>query len=380
MAGPALAAETELTPSVDLRQEYTDNLFYSPTRQIDTFITRITPGVKGVVRTELMTGSLAARLSALHFSANSDMNDLEQAYEGNGIWRLTPHLKLSGSAAYRQESWPDREIEISGQALNLTSWHQNYGAGAEYQISQLTVGALGYANEQITYNNHTRFSSVISHNVSAAVEHDAGRLLPLLKLRNTARYSRSDYETAQVENYELTAGASLPIHELWSISADGGGRYTSSDSTAVTIDPLTGAGAKVPAHDSFGWVLKSSIDYTGETLRGSLAYSRDVSNSSGRFGTAIERDIVTLSLRQRLSYELFGVLGGGYYHNMAGRNQFGSQAIDETSLRGSFSLRYEFNRNVAADFGYEHFRLENSGTAHRNKVFFQLTAQTRFFE
>lgn len=383
LSGTATAAETEVTPSVELRQEYTDNLFYSPTGQVDTFITRVTPGIKVAAKTELLSGSLGAKISALHYSADSAMDDVEQVYEGNGAFRLSPRLKFSGSAVYRQESWPDRDIEISGQPLNATSRHQNYGAGTEYQISELTVGSLGYGYEDITYSNRDDFSDVTTHNASAGLEHDAGRLLPLLKLRGAAHYSRNDYETALIENYELTIGASRKIHELWSLSADGGGRYTKSGFQVLTLDPLAGIAVRHDASDSGGWVLNTSLDYGGEMLRGSLAYSHDVNNSSGRFGTAVERDAVTLSLNRRLNYELFAVLGGGYFHSAADRNQFGSQKIDETSWRGSFSMRYEFNRNVAVNFGYDYFCLDNSSTgstASRNKVFFQLTARTTLFE
>ena len=379
----AMAAESGVFPSVELRQEYTDNLFYSSSGPLETFFTRVSPGIKAIVKTELLSGSLAARLGVLHYSANSNMDEVEQFYEGDGTCRLTPQLKFSGSAAYRKESSPDRNIESSGQALNTTSRRQNYGAGSEYQLSALTVGSLGYGYEQIVNSNHTNYSDVTTHNVSAGLEHDAGRLLPLLRLRTSARYSRNDYDTTQIESYELTAGGSRQLHELWSISADAGGRYTRSGFQSQTLDPLGEIGTRHDTNDTAGWVLKTSLDYLGETLKGKLAYSRDLSNPSGLFGTAVEQDIVTISLRKRLSYELFALLGGGYYHSMSDMNQFGSQKIDETSLRGSFSLRYEFNHTIAAELGYDYFHVKDTdpgSTASRNKVFFQLTAQTGIFE
>ena len=214
------------------------------------------------------------------------------------------------------------------------------------------------------------------------MEHDASRLLPLLKLRSTASYSKNNYETAQVENYELTVGASRQLHEIWSLSADAGGRYTRSGFQVATFDLFTGFGTRHEQNDSKGWVLKTSLDYKGEMLQGSLAYSRDVSTSSGQFGSAVERDAVNLSLNRRLSYEFSALFGAGYYRSMAGKNQFGSQEIDESSWRGSFGLRYEFNRNVAADLGYDYYHGENTAGSmvNRNKVFFQLTAQTTLFE
>jgi len=374
-SGSASAAQTEVIPALELRQEYTDNFFYSPKGKIDTFITRVTPWIRGAASNERLSGALAAKLSLLHYSADSIKDDLEQVYEGNGAFRLTPRLNFSGSAGYRREASPDREIEVSGQALNVTSRHQNYGAGAQYQISELTLGSLRYGNEQIGYSDHRRYSDVATHNASAAVSHDADRWLPLLKLRGAASYSRSDYITTQteVENYQLTVGASRRLHELWSVSADAGGRYTRSGFQ----------GARQEVSHGNGLVLKASLVYGGELLKGSLAYSRDLNTGSGQFGSAVERDAVNLSLNRRLSYELFAVLGAGYYLSRADRNQFGSQPVDDTSWRGSLSLRYLFNRNFTADAGYDYFRLNSAGpgnTAYRNKVFIQMTAQTSFFE
>jgi len=384
-SGHSLAAETAVTPTLELRQEYTDNFFYRPAGRIGTIVTRVSPWIKAAAKTELLSVSLAARHSLLRYSNPGIKDDQEQVYEGTGSYRLTPRLKFSGSAAYRREAWPDREIELSGQALNLTSRRQNYGAGAQYQISELTLGTLGYGNEQTSYSDNSRSSDLATHNVSAAFQHDADRWLSLLKLRGAASFSRSDYTTTQteIENYQLTLGASWRLHELWSVSADAGGRYTRSGFLAAPLAPPPGLAARREVSDSKGVVFKTSLDYGGEWLTGSLAYSRDLNTSSGQFGTAVERDALTFSLNRRLAYELFAVAGGGYYRSKADSNQFGSQPVDETSWRGSLSLRYQLSPDWAADLGYDHFRRSTDSpgsSAYRNKVFFQVTGQTSFFE
>ena len=380
---PVTAAETEVIPSVELRQEYTDNLFLSATQPVSTFITRVSPGVKATARSERMSGSLAAKLSGFHYSENHSRDSLDQSCEGTGGVQATPQFKLSGSAAYRKESSPEQNLETSGQVVNATSWHQIYGSGAEYRIGELTVGSLSYGYDQTDYGKQIEYSNVTSHNASIGLSHDADRLLPLLKLRSSARYSRSDYKTSQVENYELIIGASRQLHELWSFSADAGTRYTRSDFQTQTFDSGTGFGVRQDQNDSIGWVLATSLDYRGEKLQGSLNFNRDLSTSSGSFGSAVESDVVIFSLRRQLSYELFAVLGGGYYRSFANSNQFGSQKVDDTSWRGTFSLRYEFNRKVSADVGYDYYHLESAASnsyTNRNKVFLQLTAQTTLFE
>ena len=381
--GPAAAAGTEVIPSLELRQEYTDNLLFSAAKPLGSFITRVTPAVTATGRSEILSGSLAAKLTGLHYSDNGKRDNLEQFYDAAAGGLLTPLLKLSGSATYRKESSPEREIETSGQALNVTSRRQLYGGSAEYRISELTAGSLGCGYDQVTYGTQIGYSNVTSYNATAGLTHDAERLLPLLKLRSSVRYSRSNYDTAQIDNYALIIGASRQLHELWSFSADGGARYTRSGFQVLTFDPATGFGVGHDQNDSIGWVLASSLDYQGEKFQGSLSYNRDLSTASGSFRSAVESDVVNFSLRRRLSYELSAALGGGYYRSIADNNQFGSQKVDDTSWRGSFSLRYTFNRKLSADVGYDWYHLDSkaSGSAtSRNKVFFQVTAQTTLFE
>ena len=58
----ALADEFKLTPSIAARQEYNDNIFFDTSRPKDSFITRVTPGLELIDRTERLdlrlTGSL----------------------------------------------------------------------------------------------------------------------------------------------------------------------------------------------------------------------------------------------------------------------------------------------------------------------------------
>lgn len=373
----ATAAQTAVTPSLGLLQEYTDNLFTSSADRLHTFITHARPGIRVTGRSEVLSGSLAARLDAMHYSENSDMDKVDQVYDGNGAWRLTPSFALSADAAYRRESWPDREIENSGQTLSSASRRQDYGARADYRVGELTSVILDYRYERIDYTSNEEFSDVTAHNLGACLWYDAERLVSRLKLRSSLRYSRNDYTASQTDNYELSIGGSRQLNDLWSFSADTGGRYTRTELQATPL----------PSNDmtqnDAGWIFKGSLDYGGEKLNGSLAYTRGLSNSSGSYGTSVERNIVTLNLRQRISYELFVLADAGYYRSKAVLSQAGPRGADETSVRGSLSLRYEFNRSVTADFGYEYFHVDKNNpesTAYHNKLFVQLTAQTNIFE
>lgn len=371
------AAQTALTPSLSVMQEYTDNLFTSSSHRVNTFITHARPAIRVTGRNELLSGSLAARLDAMHYSRDSQMDKVDQIYEGNGTWRLTPLLALAADASYRRESWPDREIESSGQPLTSASQRHNYGARAEYRVGELTAVILDYRYERIDYTRDDALSDVTAHSLGAALGYDAQRLLSRLKLRSALRFSRSEYTASLTENYELSVGGSMQLNELWSLSVDTGGRYTRTELQAASLPTYS------MTHNGAGWTFRGAIDYAGEKFNGSLAYARELSNASGSYGTSVERNIVTLNMRQRISYQLFALAGAGYYRSNADSVSSLLVNADETGVRGSLSLRYEFNRSVAADLGYECFRLDNDspdGTAFRNKLFVQLTARTDLFE
>ncbi|WP_129127862.1 porin family protein [Geomonas oryzae] len=379
LAHPAAApaAQTALTPSLSVMQEYTDNLFTSSSHRFQTFISHARPGIRVTGRNELLSGSLAARLDALHYSRDSQMDKVDQIYEGNGTWRLTPLLALAADASYRRESWPDREIESSGQPLSSASRRHNYGARAERRVGELTSVLLDYRYERIDYARDDALSDVTVQSLGAALGYDAQRLLSLLKLRCALRFSRSEYTASLTENYELSVGGSMQLNELWSFSVDTGGRYTKTELQGASLPTYS------MAHHGAGWTFRGALDYTGEKFNGSLAYARELSNASGSYGTSVERNIVTLNLRQRISYQLFALAGAGYYRSKADAVSALLGNADESSVRGSLSLRYEFNRSFTADLGYECFLLDNespAGTAFRNKLFVQLTARTDLFE
>jgi len=376
---PVLAAETVVTPSIEVRQEYTDNLFYTPTGSTATFITRVSPGIKASAGSEAASGSLMARLSGLHYSADSSMDAIDQKYEGTTAYRFDQRLSLSVSAAYRLESEPGREIETNGLPQSSSSRHTSCGVGVTHLYSELATGTMDYGYDQVSYSgNTTGSSSVATHRINLGVEQDADQLLPLLKIHGGVRYYRSDYDAAQIDNFEMVIGAARQLHERWKVSAEGGGSYTRS---AFQIG--TGAAAAHEQNDSASWLLKAGVAYTDEALRGTLAFNRSVSSTSGNFGSAVEQDALTLSLHRQYSYELSAGISAGFYRSTASKNQFGGQAVDENSWRASLSMRYEFNRFVSADAGYDFFVQERSsagGTAFTNKIFVQLTAKTNFFE
>ena len=214
------------------------------------------------------------------------------------------------------------------------------------------------------------------------MRYDLSRYLPLLKLRSNLGFSTSRYVAATVNTYSATIGAQYPLHELWGVQADLGGRLTRSTFDELIVVPpatITPAGR---SNEDLGWVATLLLNYRAERGAGRLSLTRNVQNAAGRSGST-ELTAVNGEVSHRFTYELSGSVGAGYYLNRSAAQQFASRAIDETTVRVTPTVRYAFNPDLALDSSYEFALVHDrvAGTdARRNKVFVRLTARVPLFE
>jgi hypothetical protein len=134
--------------------------------------------------------------------------------------------------------------------------------------------------------------------------------------------------------------------------------------------------------DVWGGVAKAALKYNGEKTTYSLGFSYDLAPASGLNGAA-QRTAFLFDIRQRFTYEFSGALATGYFLNYAGAGQYGTNAIDEATFFLIPSLRYDFNKDLYLDLGYDFtttkYNLTNT-SANRNLVFVRLFVQYPLFE
>lgn len=374
----ALAGEFSLVPSLNLNGEYNDNILFAVAAPQSSFISTLSPHLTLNQRSERLSVLLDAGLSYLNYSARHDLDSLDQAYRGQFHYRLTPRLNLQASAGFDRDSRPDRFVETSGLVTTRESDRQSYNGAFDMALTEKLSGQLAYVYQQVDYRGSS-VSGEQLHSVTSGLLYDLSEVVPLLKLRTNLAYSNSGYTTATVENYSTTVGFSYPLHELWSIQADAGGRYTRS-----TFDkPVSNSVAALEqSSEDIGWVASMALTYRGELNSASLGVSRTVQNAAGR-SSSTELTAVTAEVRHRFSYELSGSLSGGYYQNSSVSEQFSSQAIDETTYRIRPVLRYEFSRDLFLECSYEFGFVQNHETgseARRNKANVRLSMKHALFE
>jgi hypothetical protein len=377
----ARADEFKLIPAMTLKEEFNDNIFFFSGTAQSSFISTLSAGLTLLDRTERLTAKMDARLDGLLYSATSDLNSIDQSYGALADYRLSPLFGVRGSAGFDRASRPDRLIETTGMVVVQTSSHQAYSVSGDLTLTEKLTGVLTYGYDAVYYDGPV-VSDAKRHDLTTGLVYDLGRLVPLLKIQANLGFSTLRYATSTVDNSTATIGFSYQVHELWSMQAGIGGRFTHVDFDEPAIDASGVMSVVHRSNDSPGWVANVAAYYKGEVDSAALTLSRNVQTAAGRSG-AVEATAVSAGFGRKFSSELSGFLGGGYYLNTSRQNEFASQSIDERTYRVNPTLRYEFSPDIALDLSYEFALVQDrqSGTeAERNKVFLCLIMQRPFFE
>ena len=385
LPGRAAGYEFRLVPSAAVKEEYNDNLFFASSGEQDSYVTTLSPGLALTSRTERLDLSLSGGVHWIFYSDLSELDDEDYISQGKFAFRVTPRFRVSGGAAYRRDTRPDRFIETTGLAVTNRSDRQEYSGGMGFTLTDRTEADFSYRYEKVDYEDRTDVDSE-SHSASLTLVHDLERLLPLTKGRMVFGFARTRFVGLLVENYTATLGFLREVSELWSVLVDVGGRYTRAEFDVlrtVLVPPATILFVPdTEGKDEFGWVANVSMMYQGEKNRGNLTFSRDVLAASGRTG-ASERSAVVLDVGRRFTYELSGAVTAGYYRNRSDAGEFSTGEIDEETVRVRPSLRYAFTRNVSLEAAYQYTRIDSGEPktrADQNLAYLQFAVQLPLFE
>ena len=369
-ADPAGADELRVVPSLSAKGEYNSNLFFSSGQRVDTYVGTVTPGFEVTSRTERMDGGFTAQVPVRWYTADTNLDKVSQLYQGRLGYRFSPAFRISGTGGYRDQSNPDRYIEETGLAVVNRSFRYNGSAAAEDTASEKTAASVSYTYEKYDFQNATTSNSE-TNGGTVLVVHDLGQRFPGTKGRLVLGVSRSTFDTSKVTNYSAAVGVERALHELWSVVADVGVRYTRSEFDVIA-----------DTEDDFGWTANVSAVYKGEKSGGSLTLYHDVAAAPG-LGSAVQRSAAVLDVRQRTTWELVPFVSAGYYLNRADAGQFGARSINERTVRVRPGMRYDATRNFFLEAAYQYTWLRDSAadtTASQSVVYLMATLRYPLYE
>jgi hypothetical protein len=376
----ASADEFKLTPSIAVRQEYNDNIFFDTNRAQDSFITRVMPGLELIDRTERPDLRLAGFVTPYVYWEDSNLNSVDQDYSARAGYLLTPRLRLGAEAAVRVDNQPDRDIRTTGVAYgDNRRIQQRYGGNAGYEFTERTSGSVGYVYTREDWrSNDPDLEDDHSHAVTLGLSRDLAAAKGVTLGLLNAGYARYTYETSKTDYWFGTVGLKHRLTEIFNVSADAGGRYTRSEfdvQRLAFVPPFFVTVVTEEENDS-GWgaIGHAGLEYAGERTRASLDASYDVAPLSGSTGV-VQRTALTFSGGHLLTEKLRLGLFTGAFRNKSDENEFSGQKIDEVSFTLNPSLRWEIYRDVTLEAGYSFTYVDyrdDDSAASRNLGYIQL--------
>jgi hypothetical protein len=357
-AGAAVADEFKLTPSIAVRQEYNDNIFFDTSREKDSFVTRVIPGLELIERTERLDLRLNGAVTPFYYWDESDLNSIDQEYSGRAVYALTSRLNVGADAAVRIDHQPDRDIRTTGFAYSDTRRiQQRYGGNLGYQLTELTSADLSYryGREDWRHAEDEGLENYDSHAVTLGLNRDLGSAKGVTVGLLNGGYAHYAYDTSKTDYWFATVGVKHRLTEVFSVTVDGGARYTQSefDVQRLAIVPPGFLTIVTEEENDSGWggVGHAGLEYAGEKTRAGIDASHDVVPLSGSSGV-VQRSALTFSGGHLLTEKLrLGLFAGGFL-NKSDENEFSGQKIDEASFTVNPSLRWEFYRDVTLEAGY----------------------------
>jgi hypothetical protein len=408
------ADDFKLIPSIAIKEEYNDNIFFDDGNEEEDFITTISPGLKLSNRTERLNAGLSARFDGISYSDNNDLNAIDQDYKGNLDYQLTPKTGVTADAGYKKDSRRDRDIEVmdEGTATGLiqgdeTRIRYNGGFSFNSMLTETTAVNCSYSFAKDNFDNRED-NDIRMHNLNLGLTHNLSFIDELTVGRLNFGYGRYDYldgentrsfltiiDNTKIDYYSATIGISRNISEVFGVLADIGGSYTKSKYEIRyeydRSDPFVRNFGSIFGLNDFtqkennsgtGMVARITTFYNGEITSGSLNFSHDVKASSGTSG-ATERTSVELNIRRRFTYEFSGRISAEYYLNKADKGDYSARGTDETTWRIRPSIRYDFTNDLFVEASYYFTKnkdREDHTNTTRNQFFIKISMYYPLFE
>ena len=380
-AGQARGEDYDIIPSLSVRQEYSDNLFFTSGEKTHSFTTALSPRLELVKKNERTNASLLAGMDwFVYWDTHDVVTAFNQQYRGRLSHRLSERLGVSLGAGYSVNNQPDENITKDGVVINALHRNlQDYSAGIDFALSEKSVAGLSYQYRQEDYPEMPGADNR-THGVSLGYEYDLRAFLPAARGRFNAGFNSYEFDTSRTDNYSATLGLGWSLSETWSVTADVGGRYSVADFDVVSLAPAAQEGTFYPktirdSRDSYGLVARAALTVRGETQNGSLTFSRDVGLSSSRNGTS-ENTSIDVAYRRFLTDKFSSSLTGGYQMSRSDSDDLSAGRIDEDYIRCTAGVRYQFNRNMALDASYSYLKAlynQSETSAERNSVMVSFT-------
>ncbi len=332
------AQDITLRPTINIRGEYDDNVYYTRAFETEEYLTRIKPAFTLDYVTELFDLQSSFDMDILRYADEENLDTEDQHYKIDVKYQVMERISVSGNGSYTKDTTLEAEIEELGLTDNSRQDRDRYtgGMGLTYKITELSDISVNYSHNKTKYDGPGNVDNDMD-SISLSFNSRFNNQLNVLTVQ--PYYYRYDSEVSKIDNYGLSFGWQHPFDETLTLTAFAGARYTKTEySLTVRREDSSSSG-----------VADIKLKKTGELYSAEVGYNQDLSYSS--YGEPIEKSKIFLnadkSITERLKVKFAGSVSftesDGKYNNRDTRYY---------SLRPSMSYKITKNHSLVLEYLY----------------------------
>lgn len=372
------AAEWRADPSVELREEYNDNIRLTNAAHDDVWGTILDPRLSLSRRSELWDLTANGRVRAAWYSGDQDL-DTTDTFLDLAVKRSFERGSWQASAGLINDTTLRNEVldQDTGLVVNQVDREQRQGSlGGEYMLTETfwIEASLGYSEYE--YDQGQRFG-LSDYDYLTPSLRGIYQLNHKTQLFTTLTHSRVEYDSVSElvsKTNSLQVGASYEITELWTLSGSVGGRRTESEFTEFQ-QPIPGGPVFPFQREESNNGLVYDVSFTREFETGQLGFTASRSVIPSSTGADTETTRVNLNGAYRFNPRLRTRLVLSYYDSATlGERQ---TLADTERYRVAPSVEWRWTEALTLNAGYSYTRVKrdvavSSGNVDSNAAFISL--------
>jgi hypothetical protein len=232
--GVGRAADWVLTPSIETRAEFLNNILYSAFPKKSDYILSAVPNLDFTYNTEVTQLGGSLRLSGLHYIQNPNLDAINQSYNITGNTMATSRLRLNLGLAYLSTNNSQEAVNT----LNLLTIRQrtnniSVSPGLTYFLTEKLSTDLTYNFYNVDYQSNP-FNNYMTHIINSRLNYLYNEKLTFI-ISMTASYSQYQNIDSTLMSLGPQVGFNYKINEKSEITVLGGASYSQNESSFGTV-------------------------------------------------------------------------------------------------------------------------------------------------
>jgi hypothetical protein len=354
----SLGAEITVTPALDLRGEYNDNVLFTPTDAKSDYIGIVTPSLAIDYKTEKSLFQARATLEIYQYAQETELNTVNQYYDAKADFMATEHIRVRGNAAYIHDTTLDSELRETGIVTTLSLRSRALGGGGLSYVGERSEIGVDYRYTKTDYQDpslvdYVKQNAELTYSYKIGSPRDIVTIMPL--------FIQFDSDVSTVNSYGVTLGWSHQFTETFMVSLSAGPVWSDVEQKSPKM-----------TDDVWDVLGEFSLRKKWETSSLTAGYRRELANDS--IGETIMVNQFFLTAEMMLTSR-FGVGARGDYYITKSISIFNNE--NQRYAEVSPYLKYNLTEEHFLQLQYSYSTQDDktvpvNSTSDRNRVWLSL--------